>query len=687
MEFMHLQQAVSAQFARLMTGQPFRITLGVDSDGNDTTKDKLWDAYMNAFPEGTNPIFRTRREYDCNCCKRFIRAVGNIIAVVDGKLETVWDVQAKNLEPGFVAVCSTLSEIVKGAPIADEFLHYEAIAGSKPTKDLLSEKPLTWNHFFVNISAAYVVKGDDLATKLSKSRSTAQVFRRALDEVNHAGVEAVLDLITANNLYRGEQFKSKVERFAELQKKYMGLKSDRQREVFAWSLGKTEHESVTHIRNSAIGTLLVDLSNDMELEDAVRKYETSTVAPSNFQRSSSLVTKVQVQRATEAVRELGLETALARRYAILDDISLPNVIFADRKIKLAAASVLDELDATAPTKLSMDKLDEVPVDRFIKEVLPRAHHLDVFLQNSHESRMVSLLTAVDPTANQLFKWTNPFSWDYSGGVTDAIKERVKQAGGAITGDLCCRLAWDNRDDLDFHMVEPSASGRGYEIYYGNLRRPSPNGGVLDTDSNGMDGIRANPVENIVYPDRRRMREGDYELSVVNYNSRTAGGGFTVEVEFDGQKFTFVQEKVVRQGERVVVATISYSKASGFSIKGVMPSTTASKDMWGLRTQQWQPVTVVMNSPNFWDGQEGHGNRHWFFMLNGARRPDKARGFYNEYLHPSLHQHRKVLEIAGAKSKVEDSENQLGGIGISSTQRETLVCRVRGSATRTVKVVF
>lgn len=38
----------------------------------DTDKETIWNTYLDSFPDGTNEIFRERREYDCNCCKSFI---------------------------------------------------------------------------------------------------------------------------------------------------------------------------------------------------------------------------------------------------------------------------------------------------------------------------------------------------------------------------------------------------------------------------------------------------------------------------------------------------------------------------------------------------------------------------------------------------------------------------------------
>ncbi len=94
----------------------------------------------------------------------------------------------------------------------------------------------------------------------------------------------------------------------------------------------------------------------------------------------------------------------------------------------------------------------------------------------------------------------------------------------------------------------------------------------------------------------------------------------------------------------------------------------------------------MLSPNYWDGQ-GIGNRHWFFMIEGCRNSGTARGFYNEFLRPDLSPHRKVLEIVGAKMRAETENEQLSGLGFSSTQRNHVYCRVAGAFTRTIKVVF
>ena len=95
---------------------------------------------------------------------------------------------------------------------------------------------------------------------------------------------------------------------------------------------------------------------------------------------------------------------------------------------------------------------------------------------------------------------------------------------------------------------------------------------------------------------------------------------------------------------------------------------------------------MMMSPNFWDGH-GVGNKHYFFMLDGCLNDGKARGFFNEFLKPDLDAHRKVIEMVGNKMTAVESDRQLSGLGFSSTQRSSLLCRVKGSFTRTINILF
>lgn len=666
MDFSKFRRAVTQQFQRMQSHELFTV----DVDG-----DALWAHYLASFPEGTNPTYRKRTEHDCSCCRSFVKRIGRMVAIIDGKLETLWDVGDVEMDPAYKVVADAMAAKLKAAKVDDVFLTFESNVGLEKSFESVVNDVKSWDHFFLRLPAKWVVKKDDIGTKLSDLRATHDVLARSLSELTMDAVETVQDLIAQNSLYRGEENKFAVDTFATLKRDQTSST-----ELFAWEKMSTIPPSVARIRNTAIGTLLVNLSDGMEVEGAVRAFET-VVAPANYKRPTALVTKAQVEKAKQTINDLGLATALQRRFAVLKDITVNNILFADRDAKkVMSGDVFSELETKGSNNAKFDKVEEIGIEKFILDVLPKVSSIEVFFENRHASNLVSLIAPEDPTAGKLFKWDNQFSWSYNGEMADAIKERVKAAGGSVVGDLCCRLAWDYTDDLDFHCLEPDM----YHICFPVKRKLSPSGGILDLDANGGDGIRPDPAENIYYSNRRNMKRGVYQFSVHNYFRRSDGRGFVVEIEFDGQVHRIEHDKVLKTGELIHVAKVKFD-GSSFEVIESLPSTQASKEVWELKTQTFHRASLMLMSPNHWDGRPV-GNKHYLFMVDGCRNDGTARGFFNEFLNEALTPHRKVLEMVGGKMKVTGSE-QLSGLGFSSTAKNTLVCRVKGSFTRVLKIVF
>ena len=670
MNFRQLKTAVQRQFNDMKDEPLFRV---------DIDKDKIWELYLKSFPEGMNPMFRKRTEHDCSCCRAFIKNIGGLVAIKNGALVSIWDCNAKDYQP----VVDALSAYVKALPIDNIFLHPVAVVGTdRNFENVEGGSPLTWEHLHANLPAPLVVKGLALGSALSESRAHHDVLLRSLKEISDDAIATVQDLISQNTLYRGAEKKALVDTFAKMKREFNKLKTDAQREMYVWSHVRGPTAFVNKIRNDVIGTLLVDLTEGKELDAAVKSFE-DKVSGTNYKRPTALITPKMRDAAREKLQAMGLMPALDRRFAVLEDIKVTNVLFANRNArKRMNADVFDELPTKGQDAKNLGKVEEITIADFISKVLPQAKALEVMFENRHAANLVSLTAPCDLTALGLFKWDNPFAWSYNGELADAIKERVKQAGGAVDGDVCCRLAWNNEDDLDLHMKEPN-----YEIAYNNRGRMSPNGGILDVDANGLDGVRKDPCENIFYADLRTMlRYGTYQLFVHQYYMRTtADVGFDVEIDVKGEVYRFSHPKALRQGDRVVVADLVVS-AEGVKVVPKLEASTAVKEVWGIKTQTFHPVQAMLLSPNFWDGKEV-GNKHFFFMLEGCRNEGQARGFFNEFLKAELEPHRKTMEIVGSKMKVEQSPNQLSGVGFSSTQRNFVMCKVEGAFTRVVKVTF
>lgn len=659
--------------------------------------EEINNLYLDSFPKGTNEIYRKRREYDCSCCKHFIRDIGNAVVIKDGKLHTIWELDID--DKVYSVVAKALDQYIRGKAIKGVYLRKEKRIGTAISREMLPTGEMhKYDHFYIDLPEICIYKeryGSTLDGEKGKFRDTRNVFKRSLDEIDPEAVDIVLELIGQNSLYKGSEWKEVLQEFKKYQKEYKKL-TDIEKELWTWEKSIDVGMTVGRIRNHSMGTLLVNLSEGMELDTAVKKYE-QIVAPANYKRPKAIFTKKMLEDAKKTISELGYMDSLQRRFATLDDITVNNILFSNKdaaKRISGADDLFGEMEkdvAINPKKFS--KVEEISVRDFINNVLPTAKELEVFLENKHEKNMVSLIAPENKEAKSMFKWNNSFSWAYTGNITDSdIRENVKAAGGSVTGVLRFSIQWNDggkdNSDLDAHCIEPNKT----EIYYGTYKKPRMTnmGGQLDIDimepfsqckaSNGV------AVENITYATKSRMKPGTYKFFVNQYCSR-GSKGFKAEIEADGEVHSYEYDKPVRGN--VHVAEVIMDENGNFKVVDKLDgnSVITSKEVWKVKTNQFMPVSVVCYSPNYWDEQKGIGHQHLFFMLKDCVNPEEPNGYYNEFLKPELEQHRKVFEALGAKAHVKDVDDQLSGIGFSLTKRNDLIVKVKGTTERVLKIKF
>lgn len=680
MEFKNVKNLLAENFARISATNRFFET--------DIDKDYLWNLYLDSFPEGSNPIYRERRVYDCSACRQFIRNIGGAVYIDDDlNLHSIFEFNTNSTT--FQPVMDALADYVISRPIVDIYLNDSPNVGINQNRELLDDGTVhTWEHFFVKLpSTMYNTHKDRIPTEKAKIRDRKNVFKRSLDEISMDAIDTVLELISSNTLYKDEEWKNPLKMLKNFKAIY-SVTTDNKKDLYAWKTALTLSNTIGRIRNHSIGVLLTDISEGMDLDTAVRRYE-KIVAPTNYKRPKAIYTKKMLEDAKKSITELGYMDSLPRRFATLDDITVNNILFSNRDAaKRIGGDIFDDMMAEVaidPKKFS--RVEEVSAEKFVNDILPTAKSVEALLENRHAQNMVSLIAPVNKGAKTMFKWNNGFSWAYTGNITDSdIQENVKSAGGKVDGVLRFSIQWneDGTDncDLDAHCVEPSH----YEIYFGSARAPrfSPTRGQLDVDIIHPNGKVA--VENITWGDKCNMREGDYAFGVHQY-SGSARKGFRAEVEFDGNIHSFDYNKPMRPNEIVKVAVVHMDKYGNFTIKELLPSNVTTREVWGLKTNNFVPVTVAMYSPNYWDDQQGIGHRHYFFMLKDCVNPEQPNGFYNEFLDNRLNDHKRVFEALGSKLAVASADDQLSGLGFSATKRNDLIVKVKGATERIMKVKF
>ena len=652
---------VNKQWNSLSANELFRTDVGGD---------ELVELYLASFPEGTNPIFRVRTEHDGSYDKNVIRRIGNVVSIKNGELTTLWDI--KGLEFPYDVVAKAMSDRVKAAAVNSLFRMNDRKLGHEETTEHINGEVLVWNHFHATIADRHFCRS--VGETIGEFNTTVSVFKRGLEEITAVALETALDLIDSKSVYRGIEFRKGVAEFQKVKLAYDAM-SAREKNTYLWNNAGFPH---ARIRNTAVGTFLTDLSEGkMSIETAVETFGKKT-DPTNYKRPTSIITKGMADAATKAIQELGLEPALDRRHAKLSDVNVNDVIWSSGAARqVMKGGVAGLLDAEITKRPSKDKAEDISVADFFSTIVPQASTLEVLVKNSMQKNLMSITAPVHEDVEPLFKWNNNFAWSYNGNITDAIKERVKAAGGNINADIRVSLAWYNFDDLDLHAMTPYG-----HIYFGNKQR------ILDVDMNAGSGTSRTPVENLAF---NKPLDGHYTIEVNQYSLREKSGeGFTLELEFDGEVHSFSFDAGVpnRSTIEAIRFFVKNGKVEKFEVLDArLKHSGRSQEAWGLQTETFVPVTTVMNSPNHW-GDNDTGNKHWFFLLEGCFNDAPTRGIYNEFLRSELTTMGKTFEILGAKTMVPVTSEQLSGVGFSETQPQVVTVRVTGQKiSKTYNVKF
>lgn len=96
MEFIDFKRAVYKQFDALANNAD-RLYL------TNVNKDELWDCYIDSYPEDE------RQSHTCNCCRQFIKPYGNVVAIVNNKLVSIWD--SLVLDEPYATVARNLAQL------------------------------------------------------------------------------------------------------------------------------------------------------------------------------------------------------------------------------------------------------------------------------------------------------------------------------------------------------------------------------------------------------------------------------------------------------------------------------------------------------------------------------------------------------------------------------------------------
>ena len=712
-----LIKSVQEQFLKMTSsGKLFRV---------EVSGSEIYNMYLLSFPDGTDPVFRdpSSSTHRCNACANFFKRYGNIVSIneKDGNIISLFGNYEDLIYP-YKEICKDLDLYIKSRKIINVFfetydelnheLNYEStktdqafyklgtiVNYKKYVKEEIEKynsggkisvnDVFTFKHMNLDLPRKFVnFTGDSIQNIMDEYRTKQSVLKRLLESVSQEILNLVIDLINQDSLINGTSHLTAIQEILTIKSSYDDFSGSK--DNYCWLISYEMSTRVAKFGNTLIGELCYELANGVNLNDACRNWN-KRADPVNYMKTKAPISKKQIEEAQSFVEENGYLESFDRRLAILDDIGVENISHINNgNGKINKVTIFDNIKATNNdnNKMSFDNIEEISIEKFLREVVNKCDSVELYFQNKHENNLLNLTCPKHENSKPIFKWGNNFSWTFNGNIAGKsfIKEAVKQKGGNVQAVLRFSIMWAENDptddsDLDAHCVQPN----GENICFSSNKYPtiSSMSGSLDVDiiHPKTEGNK-NIVENIRFTDIKKMREGTNTFWVNQYRE-SGSKGFRAEIEFDGNIYSYEYNKALTYKQDIQVAEVSLKKGK-FEIKHILPETNSSKEIWNMKTNTFQKVNLICLSPNHW-GENAIGNKHYFFFLEKAKTKNPVRGFHNENLKEDLLAHKKVMEVLGGVNMITPSENQLSGVGFNSTIRDEVILKLSGSFKRIIKI--
>jgi len=157
------------------------------------------------------------------------------------------------------------------------------------------------------------INNESIGTYKSLKEAEIRVLKRSIEEISDEAVQATLELINANDLYRGNEYKHLVEALQRMKQEYNTIPEEL-RNNYIWSVGSSFNSvAVNKIRNTAIGTVLQKITEGDDLDSVVAFFNNKVMAPTSFKRTATIATPKQVEAYRTELTEMGYMDSLYRR--------------------------------------------------------------------------------------------------------------------------------------------------------------------------------------------------------------------------------------------------------------------------------------------------------------------------------------------------------------------------------------
>ncbi len=371
-------------------------------------KSVLWNLYLNQFP------VEHRQHYTCNECRKFFERYADLVTI-DAKGNAKSIMFSDSPAGNFGYVFDNLRAVIEGSTVERLFVTEEKKWGIAVTGQ--------WEHFAVVPPKKFVhvpvldTEGKPLESAYQVEAEKTAEFKtmvRALVEYSAETLKTAMSIINSEALYRGNAVAAGAEWLQDVILTQKKTKNARNRHNLLWLAVATAPAGFAKPRGTTLGTLLDNIVEGKDLNE-IRAMFAAVMNPTKHGRPQTPPSAGNIQQAEKIIAGLDRTSALARRFATLEDISK---LWAPRPIPAGGTGGVFGHLAPRDRKKEEAKYLNLPskkmtLEKFVTTIVPAAHEIEVKMGVSMP--FIALLTQADPDAKPILQWDdpknrNPVSW-------------------------------------------------------------------------------------------------------------------------------------------------------------------------------------------------------------------------------------------------------------------------------------
>ena len=371
-------------------------------------KESMVDTYLDAFNQ------LTRQQYNCNCCKHFLRRYGTAVYIDrTGELHSiVWD--PESAVGRFKPIVAALKDAVERGTVIDivralptDSVRYDGI--NMMTLGIAESCEGKFHHFHADISTKYVkMVSPTISMDTIKDEFTSA--ERTFKRWNSDTIDRAYALAKLGKLAK-EDAKERFNLFKQMYEDVTNTKHALHKYHKICNYAIKYHDFLYGFIGTVDGTLLDDISEGYDINICISRYN-AKMDPINYKRPTAAPTERLVEEAEKLIADLGLKDSLDRRIARFDEIKR-FLWKAPEKVKEKAAGIFANVKTKDSKPKQESKIDlsrnstNITLSKFMREVAPRTTKMSIELKVGYRYPFCTFVTEAHEGSKPIIKWDYP----------------------------------------------------------------------------------------------------------------------------------------------------------------------------------------------------------------------------------------------------------------------------------------